>query len=53
MNYPEDIRQYDNDPRSPFYDAPVCPVCGEEDCVCDTEVCEECGSNFEDCTCSN
>ena len=21
-NYPDDIRQYDNDPRSPFYDDP-------------------------------
>jgi len=28
-NYPDDIRQYDNDPRSPFY-------VGDEEC------CEEC-----------
>lgn len=22
MNYPDDIRNYDDDPRSPFYDGP-------------------------------
>lgn len=22
MNYPDDIRDYDDDPRSPFYDGP-------------------------------
>jgi len=29
-NYPDDIRQYDNDPRSPFYVEPV-EVDEEED----------------------
>lgn len=29
-NYPDDIRSYDNDPRSPFYD--------------DRQRCEECGA---------
>ena len=40
-NYPDDIRQYDNDPRSPFYDPPSCPHCGEdlieETCPCQEE----------------
>lgn len=38
MNYPDDIRSYDNDPRSPFFDGPECdgtcptdcPNCGED-----------------------
>lgn len=30
-NYPDDIRMYDNDPSSPFYNGDVlCPVCGNE-----------------------
>jgi hypothetical protein len=30
-NYPDDIRMYDHDPRSPFYDGDVlCPTCGDE-----------------------
>ena len=30
-NYPDDIRQYDNDPRSPFYNSDhECDECGEE-----------------------
>ena len=55
MNYPDDIRNYDNDPRSPFYDTPTCIECGEEvdlesDCdadgifvvpICNNENCEE------------
>jgi hypothetical protein len=36
-NYPDDIRQYDNDPRSPFSEAVVCPDCGCEDCECEKE----------------
>tara|TARA_R110000772_G_scaffold218774_1_gene329308 strand:- start:244 stop:456 length:213 start_codon:yes stop_codon:yes gene_type:complete len=29
-NYPDDIRNYDDDPRSPFYDGDAdCPECGE------------------------
>jgi hypothetical protein len=29
-NYPDDIRNYDDDPRSPFYeDGPECQECGE------------------------
>lgn len=35
-NYPDDIRQYDHDPRSPFYNPPRCPHCGED---LDAEVC--------------
>jgi hypothetical protein len=36
-NYPDDIRRFDNDPRSPFYVEPIinCRECGhaiEEDC---------------------
>jgi|18_taG_2_1085343.scaffolds.fasta_scaffold05648_3 transposase len=30
MSYPDDVRQYDNDPRSPFYSPLLCPYCGEE-----------------------
>jgi len=37
-NYPDDIRNYDDDPRSPFFDPPTCVHCGEEldsiDCFC-------------------
>ena len=31
-NYPDDIRNYDNDPRSPFYVQPLvkCKECGTE-----------------------
>lgn len=30
-NYPDDIRNYDHDPRSPFYvPPPECSECGEE-----------------------
>lgn len=30
-NYPDDIRNYDHDPRSPFYESgPECDECGEE-----------------------
>ena len=32
-NYPDDIRRYDNDPRSPFYEEPDC--------------CEECDAELE------
>ena len=35
-NYPDDIRQYDNHPQSPFYEPVECPVCGMDDCeYCD------------------
>lgn len=46
-NYPDDIRQFDNDPRSPFYEHPICEVCHEEepDCVC----CKHC--KLVDCDC--
>jgi hypothetical protein len=40
-NYPADIRNYDHDPRSPFYNAPVCPECGEEEDVY--------GCEYDDC----
>ena len=45
-NYPDDIRMYDDDPRSPFYEEPEpCKVCGEipdkrGDCDCDKYNCE-------------
>jgi len=31
-NYPDDIRKYDSDPRSPFYVEPIiyCVICGDE-----------------------
>lgn len=30
-NYPDDIRQHDNDPRSPYYtNGPECDECGQE-----------------------
>ncbi len=34
-NYPDDIRLYDNDPRSPFYTQPL-----------DSGSCRECGAFF-------
>lgn len=41
-NYPDDIRQYDDDPRSPFYTHPECPHCGEDliddECSCQKEL---------------
>lgn len=42
-NYPDDIRSYDNDPRSPFYEEWTCPVCGgnEIDVDCTPDQCEE------------
>jgi len=40
-NYPDDIRNYDNDPRSPFYiEPPICDECEEEltqDIDCDAD----------------
>ena len=45
-NYPDDIRQYDDDPRSPFYICPTCPHCGE-DLIYDEEVCP-CQQDDED-----
>ena len=62
-NYPDDIRCYDHDPRSPFYDPPTCSHCGEEltDEVCPcqeededdpTPWCSYCGSmTIEGCDC--
>ena len=52
MNYPDDIRRYDDDPRSPFYDGERhCPECGgnENDVECEPghcvedDECETCG----------
>lgn len=51
-NYPDDIRSYDHDPRSPFYNGPdeselgsFCQLCGkhvhdEEEIF--SELCDEC-----------
>ena len=51
-NYPSDIRSYDNDPRSPFYEEPPeCDECGsvltldvdcDEDGTYQIAYCEEC-----------
>ena len=46
-NYPDDIRNYDYDPRSPFYEEPVCGYCGKplefdvdtEELVCENSIC--------------
>ena len=36
-NYPDNIHQFDNDPRSPFYiEGPICPDC-EEHLECDSQ----------------
>ena len=54
-NYPDDIRNYDNDPRSPFFREPECSRCGEvlegssvEDCECTNTGCPECPDYEED-----
>ncbi len=38
-NYPDDIRRYDNDPRSPFYVEPsdYCKNCSEKHDVCEMQ----------------
>lgn len=49
MNYPDDIHNYDNNPRSPFYEEPpTCEHCGEylfvdyqeKTCYCLNDDCE-------------
>lgn len=56
-NYPDDIRNFDNDPRSPFYVEPICRECGMEeiDCICNDR-CDECGELrnrvVDECTCN-
>jgi len=44
FNYPDDIRDYDNDPRSPYYRGRYkCAECGEEVLfVNDEGICEDC-----------
>lgn len=45
-NFPDDIRQYDNDYRSPFYEAvniAECNHCGWEGDYEDTGLCENTG----------
>ena len=42
-NYPDDIRRYDSDPRSPFYKERECQ-CGDP---LQYEHCKKCGDNFE------
>lgn len=41
-NYPDDIRRFDHDPRSPFYIEWRCPVCNayEGETECTTDYCE-------------
>lgn len=39
-NYPDDVRNYDNNPNSPFYEEPPeeeCEECGEVECECKDE----------------
>ena len=36
-NYPDDIRNYDHDPRSPFYEGGTCPECREDLECCECE----------------
>ena len=50
-NYPDDIRNYDNDPRSPFYDEPEtyssCCKAEAEEWEKDECICPECGEYCE------
>lgn len=46
-NYPDDIRNYDHDPRSPFYAPPCCSECGEE--LEEDGNCLVCNPEEEDC----
>jgi formylmethanofuran dehydrogenase subunit E len=55
-NYPEDIRNYDDHPNSPFYVAKsvICSVCGEEYDPSEilnkedgTVICEACEYGYE------
>lgn len=49
-NYPDDIRQYDDDPRSPFHDREwICEHCGLGEDMC--ECCEVCGLPDDECEC--
>jgi len=51
-NYPDDIRNYDNDPRSPFYiEPPTCDEC-EEELTQDID-CDEDGYYVASSTCEN
>jgi hypothetical protein len=38
-NYPDDIGNYSNDPRSPDYVEPICEECHQAaiDCECETD----------------
>ncbi len=38
-NEPDDIRRFDNDPRSPYYEEWVCPGCGETNTDCELDHC--------------
>jgi len=51
-NYPDDIRMYDNDPRSPFYSEPdACEYC-ETELEVETD-CDDHGNTFSDKSCPN
>ena len=45
-NYPENIRQFDDDPRSPFYVEPPLTDCCEAEM--DGEFCSGCGEYYGD-----
>lgn len=47
-NYSDDIRMYDNDPRSPFYKEP--PECEECGALMEREEPDEDGGGFMYCT---
>lgn len=51
MNYPDDIRDYDGDPRSPFYVSPPCECCGVDFDECDC--CEDCERPQDECECED
>ena len=36
-NYSDDIRSYDDDPRSPFYKDPGCDTCNDDTGLCSCE----------------
>jgi len=51
-NYPDDIRSYDNDPRSPFYvEPPTCDEC-EKEMTADID-CDEDGYYVSSLICEN
>ena len=51
-NLPDDIGDYDHDPRSPFYDDRGCDKCREaEEDYADPTPCKGCGNLKHECDC--